>query len=266
MDSRYEQEAKTYRKKDAIIALCAFVAVTLLTVVKWAVVENFELAGFLLFAVRFALPAIVLVMVFTILIIKKESFASVGLHKYKLKQVLGLTLFIVSIFTAFGLVPSLISGAEFIAPLSIISVLATTFVLAAFEDIFFVGYLQTRLYGIFKGNVSAILVGAVLFALMHIPQRLLGGFAGFDMIGTLLFLCLMHVILVLIFRRYFSLVPVFAAHMLNNLYSMGQLWEYYDSDLVESWTTIGIILLLITFVVWEIVQKRRNRFPKALDN
>jgi len=263
MDSRYKQEVQKYGKIDAIIAICAFVAATLLTIVVWAVRENFKLTGFLRLVERFALPVIVIAIVFAILIVRKESFASIGFHKDKLKQILGLTSFIVVIFTAFGLVPGLVSGAEFINPFAIISVLATTFVLAAFEDIFFVGYLQTRLYGIFKKNVYAIPIGAALFALIHIPQRLLDGFIGFDMIGTLIFLCLMHVFLVLIFRRCFSLIPVIAAHMLNNLYSMGQLWEYYDSDLIETWATIGIFLLVITFVVWEMVQKRRSRVPRT---
>ena len=70
MDLRYNREVMKYEKKDAILALCVFVAFTTLSVVDWVLVTNFEVAASILqFTGRF----IIIGVTFAIVIIKKQG-------------------------------------------------------------------------------------------------------------------------------------------------------------------------------------------------
>jgi len=123
----------------------------------------------------------------------------------------------------------------------------STFFFAAHEDVIFVGFIQTRLYGFFKTDKAAISVGALLFASMHIPPWLLMGQIDVDnlLIGLgLPFLAwiLMHFVFVSIFKKHFSLVPIFIVHTINN----------YSLNLVQTTVVFGIdfsIIMLALYVL-----------------
>jgi len=261
MDSKYKQEVYMHGKKDAIIALCAYLVVAVLGIVFWFIVTNVELTGFLDLLVSFALPVIVTGMVFAIVHAKKQSLASIGFHKESMWPALRFGLLIVLIFSTFGVVPGLVYGWEFNSIGAIIPLLFTVFILAAFEDIFFVGYIQTRLYGLFKKDALAILVGAVLFAIIHIPVGLLGDI-GADLISALIGWAVMHLIFVLIFRRNFSLIPVFIAHTLSNFFRRGGLWVEFNPYYNGLWMYTAEYLVLLLLVILGIVNwlrfKRRR--------
>ena len=243
MDSRYKQEVQKYEKKDAIIAICVFVALVALSVVDWALAAH--IPSFISIS-----RIIIIGTVFIIVLVKKQGLASIGLHKDKLWPTLRFGILLILIFSAFGVVPGLIYGWELNSLKAIIPFLFTTLIMAAGEDIFFVGYLQTRLYGLFKKDIPAIFAGAVLFALAHVPIGLLSPFPS-GWITMWIIWIMGHVTMVLIFRRHFSIIPVIIAHTLANFFTGGGLWDEYND-----WAGTAVVLILVILVVLEIARCR----------
>ncbi|MCL2354148.1 MAG: CPBP family glutamic-type intramembrane protease, partial [Defluviitaleaceae bacterium] len=180
MNEIYKQEVLKYNKKDGIIALSFFVFYCILmfmlgVVRRLGVDPLFSGIGVSVIA------AIALIL---LLLLKKDGMSSIGFHKENLWSAIRLGLF-------FGLIPLLLSGGLLpgiviygwqVAPIGQI-LLATlfTFIFAAHEDMIFVGYIQTRLYGLIKRDILAVFVGALLFSLMHImPQIGFYGLAGLN--------------------------------------------------------------------------------------
>jgi len=258
MNSIYKQEVSKHEKKDAIIALCTFPIVAILTIVQWVILQTFELAGFAVLILQLSLVVFSTGMVFTIVLTKKQKLSSIGLRKDNLRPALGMVLLIILIYFAIDMLPMLTSGWEFSNLGTMTPLLLLTFVLAAWEDIYFVGYLQTRLYGLFKKDDSAIFVGAVLFALLHIPVGLYMDLGVIIMIVYMVTLCFMHLKFVFIFRRGFSLIPVFIAHALTNAISSGEFWRGFNPDYDEPIMLAHYVLFLI-LVIWEIVSWRHQK-------
>jgi len=258
VDSRYKQEVQRYGKKDAIIALCAFVVFCVLSVLDWVFSTHFDMQSAILpFFGRIIGIAIILVIIF----VKKEGLSSIGFHTDKLKHTLGFTFIIVLAFVAFGIIPGLIYGWELNNLGMLIPVLLTTLIMAAGEDIFFVGYLQPRLHGLIKNTVLAIFVGAVCFAIAHVPIGILD--YAFPMGWGAMWLVWMfgHTVMVLIFRRQFSIIPVITTHTLGNFFMGGSLWveDVYDYD----WSSAALILIFLVLMIYEIVNWRRRAKREA---
>ena len=243
-----------YGKKDAIIALCVFIVLVALSLVDEVLTTNFEAQATIF---QFTSRIIIIVVVFSIVLLKKQGLASIGFHKDKLRSMLKFGIIITLILSAFGIVPGLIHGWEFNSFGVVIPILFTTIIMAAGEDIFFVGYLQTRLYGLFKKDVPAIFAGAVLFALAHVPGLLIGFHTGW--ITMWIIWLIGHTLMVLIFRRHFSIIPVIIVHSLANFFSTGGLWCEYSFDYNEDWSGIAIILIFLVLLILEIVRYNRAK-------
>ena len=150
--------------------------------------------------------------------------------------------------------PGLIYGWEFNSLKTIISVLFITIIMAAGEDIFFVGYLQTRLHGLFKNSILAILVGAICFGLAHVPAALLLSPYPVSMVSMWVIWIIGHTLMVLVFRKQFSIMPVIIAHTLGNFFSVGSLWSDFDSEYNSSWVSIAMLLVFAILLILEIVR------------
>lgn len=115
-----------------------------------------------------------------ILIFKeREGFSSVGIKKFRLRQIAVVALFI--IFSIGGqVVPKLINGETIrynLLPICVIPLIMTTF----FEEFLFRGYMQTRIEKIY-GFLPAIVLSGLMFSLYHL------GYPGFRTINDLLLL------------------------------------------------------------------------------
>jgi membrane protease YdiL (CAAX protease family) len=258
---RYKEEVAKYGKTDTIIALCAYIVVMLLALAISAIWENVEITGILSQISQLALPIIVTGMVFAIVLLKKQGLASIGIHKRKIGLSAGIGLLFGLIPLVFAVLPGVFSGWEPYAAHQMLLPLLITFILAAWEDIFFVGYLQTRLYGLIKNSKLAICVGAALFAFLHVPVGLMAwglGFVGIDLILYLAFTFIMHITFVSIFRRYFSLVPVVILHTIFN-FSAWHIWRIAEAEAMTAWMGIASIVLLAAAGIFVLVCSRRAR-------
>ena len=141
--------------------------------------------------------------------------------------------------------------------------------MAFWEDVVFIGYLQTRIYGIIKNDILAVTTGGFVFALVHYPSLVVmnivsGGDFGLGLwinlvLSTLIFIA-MHTILNGIFRRFHSIIPVTLFHASFNLATSGDFW--YNASL-DGWInstityTITFSLVLLVCVVLPYLKNRK---------
>jgi membrane protease YdiL (CAAX protease family) len=261
MKTRYRQEVAKYGKKDAIIALCTYPLFVVLTIGFWELASHFEWIGQQGRFASWIFAVFMASIIVTIVVVKKQGLSSIGIHKDKILPALrlGLLFCLIPVFIG-GVLPWFFYGWEVNYFGQILLLLFSTFVLAAFEDIIFVGFIQTRLYGIFKSDMLAICLCAILFALLHIPVGLATsgghGFLGVELILYLVVLFIGHIILVLLFKRYFSLLPVFMFHTMSNFVFMGRFWMDFDSDYLMFWQSISFIVMLLALSIWALYLRR----------
>ena len=256
---QYKQEVSKYGKKDAVIALCFYLVLTIFAIVFWVVVDHFELPG-RMSSIIYSILAVVSVV--ALVLINKQGISSLGIHSknWKPALLLGVVLSVTVLLTMGGLIVGIIYGSQFNPLNHIIMMLLYLLIMAAYEDIIFIGYIQTRLYGLIKKDVLAVIAGAFLFALIHIPMGLATGGALWTLLMGMPFWIIMHIIMNGIFRRYTSIIPVTMFHMFFN-FSQTELWSAEGFVELPSYMVIILVLALaLVLVATLIVIPKINKF------
>jgi len=257
MESRYAQEVSKYGKKDGIAAFCVCIGITVLVLADMAINNMISAPWYVMGLISIVRCSLAVVGVIIVVKVNKKSLSSIGLHKSNLGKAIGLGfLFGLIPITFFAVVPGVISGFAQVN-LGILFTLVMTFFYAAHEDVVFVGFVQTRLYGLFKTHRAAICVGAILFAAMHVPPWLLTGQLDLGqplvIIQTFLGWAAIHFVFVSVFKKYFSLVPVFILHTL---------WGF-SSHFAQAWTIdfsliVGAVAVSAAcFLYWQSYRKEK---------
>jgi len=257
-NARYKAEVAKFGKRDGFFAICFFVF--------------YCVAGFALGLVwrvwhspySGAIFGLVMgIACFVVIGVKKDGLASIGLHKGNLWPAirLGLLFGLVPLVLNNGLLPGFVLGWEMqTSAVILLLMLIRTFILAAHEDMIFVGYIQTRLYGLMKHDILAVLIGAILFSVMHImPQLGLHGIGAFNAGNGIWLLVLIpqHIVFNALFRRYHSLYPTMILHTIVN--GVGQLWRLREP---ETWWSGGIIYLVAIVLavgLWTLYLHRKDQ-------
>ena len=265
MDLRYRQEVGKYGKKDAVVALAAYVFFVIFSII--STIDFFAFTGreniaielsLLMWSIVFFLGTLP---VYFIILIKRQGFASLGIHKEKMWISLRLGLLFSIIPLTCGIIPVLLYGGEYNGYGTPIFGLLILIIGAVTEDIFFIGFLQTRMYGLFKNDKVAVCVCAALFSIGHMPNWIRGG--GLDLDGLIISILMvvswffMHIIFVAIFKRYFSLFPVIILHTMVNLSSI-TFWIVPNNHFIES-RLMGITIttvLLVAIGIWTLLSRR----------
>ena len=183
MDSEYNKEIQKYAKKDVVIALCAVAFFVILPAINMTVFPFFHIilpfnwealpnnANLILgWPLNKVLVSIVPVII--IILITKRGFSSIGIHKTHLLPALRLGLLFSLIPLFFGILSRVLFAGKFIGFGLFMVFFVRIFMMAAAEDVLFVGFLQTRLSGYFKSDKVALCLGAALFSLpLFLNQR-----------------------------------------------------------------------------------------------
>jgi hypothetical protein len=187
---------------------------------------------------------------------RKQKLSSVGIHKKSLRQALILGCSFAILPLAINIIIPTVLYDVYVRHISHMSfMLLYLFVMAAMEDIFFVGFLQTRLYGLFKTDRAAISVGAILFSLVHIPVGIAStgmGFIGTQLIMYLVGLFFMHQMLVLLFRKFFSFATIVVVHTIFN-WSYIAIWQWTPetAEYAVFWSSIAGFVLIVAVNIWD---------------
>jgi len=272
MELGYTKGFQEYRKKDVIIAVCAVLffivgmetdsAIMSALQIDWGTASTFVWH----FRWPIAKTAMTVLPVVIVISIMKQGSASIGIHKENLWNAvrLGVMLSLIPIF--WGVLPIVLYSGEFVGLGLFAVLLARTFLMAFAEDILFVGFLQTRLSGFFKSDKIALFVGAALFSFMHVPPWLRLGQLNFDNLSffalAVVVWFIMHFLLVAIYRRYNSLIPVTILHVFVNLMqNPNDFWIFANgyAEYADSWAGTGVPVLIIAVSVWAFIRHRRAK-------
>ncbi|MCL2569194.1 MAG: CPBP family glutamic-type intramembrane protease [Oscillospiraceae bacterium] len=248
MNALYDQEVSKYSTKDAIIALgffAYFIIRDFAVSIFYSQVHISDEAWRILIAVTCVIDILI---VFAIVKIRKQTLTSIGLHKKHIWAALGLGLLFAPIFILQRVAQGVVVGWEFVSFGSFLFAFMNVTLWAVREDISFVGFIQTRLHGLVKNDFWAVNLGAALFTLAHVPSRLVDGIS----MGAMTFFLLlvnwffMHRAFVMLFKRYYSLVPVFIMHVASNF---PRLWQ---GDGITGWLWIAIptTVFVVAVEIW----------------
>ena len=256
----YKEEVAQYTKKDALHALL-FVAYLALLLTAFNVLANAVNLDGLAWQLSFVGMGLFLVILPTFVIVKKkgQKFGSLGFHLLGWKRALGAGLLIAAVILMVlnGILPGLLAGWQMHTGMMLIWIIVYWLIRVFMEDIAIIGYLQTRIYGLVKNDVLAVLVVAFIFAALHYPTTFLtsDGF-GPAFWGTLIILTfawmLAHIMMNMFFRWYRSIIPVTLYHLAWNLSNGGQLWadrgdeglDFVISSLIVIFAALSICLFL----------------------
>ena len=267
----YNEEVTQYSKKDAVHALMYAGYVTLMVLLFFVVVNTVgvfrDSDGQLSFAAQIlgvvSVPMYI-GLLFVILKKKGQTLRSVGLHLIDWKKSLfvGLLYFVVFVIVL-SLLPGLMFGWRLNDPLTLIWLTVYLLIMAVWEDVVFIGYIQTRIYGLVKKDLWAIALGGFVFAAFHYPNLVAGYILGvtmFDVGFWLYFLMmtaswiLMHVLYNSVFRKYRSIISVLLFHFSWNVVMRNDLWAYTGDGMsiihqtvimiVTVWGTMFAVTLL----------------------
>jgi len=167
IDKEYEKTVRRYDCKDGILAIASYILIMLLYYVMGMVYAkhnlylgyyaNFFMATFCIFCVLF----------------RKQSLRSIGFQKENSSKSLLLGLILSSVILIITLTSGIVGGYQFDTVSRLIQKLGYYFfVIALVEEIIFRGFIQTRIYGITKNSVVAIIVVGFMFMTMHIPFQM----------------------------------------------------------------------------------------------
>jgi len=247
MNSLYNHEISKYSKKDTIIALGFFAYFIIRTFIIHIIYRKFNVPAEAWRILVYATNIVDILIVFVIVKIRNQTLASIGLHKKKIWAALGFGLLFAPIFLLTRIVPWGRDEWELLSFVPFMLLVMSVTLQAVREDISFVGFIQTRLYGLVKNDFWSINLGAALFTIAHVPAWLVHGLVG-DMTFILLLVnwFFMHRAFVLLFKRYFSLIPVFIMHTASNFPS---LWQG-DGRTGWLWVAIPTTVFVVAVEIW----------------
>jgi len=268
MDSK--TEVQKYSKKEAIIAVCIIIIVTFLIALR-PLQPLLEALPIDFGTWSWTIQVVVMVMIPTIilLLLTKQGFALIGIHRNNLWSAVRLGLLFSLIPILGGLLPRILYGGEFVGFGLLAVLLIQVLIRAAAEDMLVVGYMQTRLYSLFKSDAMAIIVGAALFSFSHVPGWLVSGQFSFDnvahMVVMIVIWFVMHIVFVTVFRRYSSLIPVIMMHTtINFMNHQHDIWTFAENyhDSASSIASLFTLIIPVAVGIWAFVRYRKAKKAK----
>lgn len=214
IDAKYKSTINTYERVDG---LCAVISYVLVMAVYYAMgVIYAEKNLYLGYQINFLL----VVGCIACTLLRRQTMESIGFGKRNIIKSILLGMITGIIVLLINLIPGLISGRQF----NTISKLGSLFfyyfiIIALVEEVIFRGFIQTRIYGIVKRPLAAILLTALMFMTIHIPFQM--GAAHMDFITylsnnfvTLIFTFIWHIILNFLYSKYNSIAAPMIFHTL----------------------------------------------------
>ena len=260
MFSQYKQEVSKHTKKDALIALIFFVYAC---AVAFASSLISTLPNMPLGDIAFTIISTLLVTgpLLCLIIFNKQGLSSIGMYKKNLWPALCIGLILSAVILLFNtILPWLLSDWSFRPIDQVMRFLFFAIMVSLYEDILFTGFIQTRIYGLIKNDVAAVLTTAILFGLIHIPAHLVfSGVAGLSVIILLsmTFWIAKHCIWNMIFRRYFSLFPIMMTHIVWNFGNIG-IFDHPGTH--GHWiSAYNLYIFLFAVVIWLVISYRKIR-------
>ena len=195
MNMNYEQEVSKFGKKDAAIAIGLFAYWLILIFVINIIKLIYDISDEAWRIPDIVIAVVNIIIVLALVKLRKQSLASIGLHKKNIFPAIGVGLMFAPVMLVLrGLLPGLTNGWTLHSIGTILLGSASVALMAVREDITFVGFIQTRLHGLVKNDFWAVNSGAAIFMILHMPHQLVLGvpMGWINFVQWLLFTFLMH--------------------------------------------------------------------------
>lgn len=218
--SEYKRDAKTYNRIDRILAI--FMVIYFMTLLYAYGQSAFGDNNNLRFLIRIPSLILVIIPIIIILYLRKQSIESIGFNNNNLKKSLLLgTAFSLAILLL-SLIIGLIQGRTFNDPSRLLKAIPYYLIeIGLTEEIIFRGYIQTRLFNLFKRSWMSIILVGFFFMIMHIPFQMqvnnmgLVEFVIFDW-PHLLITFVLHIIINITYTKYNNIAAPTLIHFALN--------------------------------------------------
>jgi len=222
----YNANLKKYTKIDGIMAiflLILFIGFLVLLAVLSIDLQVIENSMTQLYCTS---NLIIILITVLFVVLRKQKIETIGIIKGQWKKscAIGLVLAIIFFVGNFGIEFFLHKGS--LKPFKNIMLLTIYFLIIAFcEELVFRGYIQTRLHGFIKNRIIAVLIGALMFTVIHFPSGIIinrmtfytfGNFITGN-IGWIINLFVMHIIWDFTYKKTNSLYGSILSHWISNL-------------------------------------------------
>jgi membrane protease YdiL (CAAX protease family) len=229
-DNRYTQMLANYNKADGFWALGLFALSLISTTFTVYIVR----ANSFSFVMLIPQMTINILMVLAVLFIRKQSLESVGIvgRNFFKSGFLGLVLSVPALIFIIPIFFDLDSGFYFIERMLregsfweiVFSVFFWFIMVGISEELVFRGFLQTRIYGLFKSHLIAVPLVGAMFAMIHMPAFVIDILAApepfiltWPFVRWILLYFVVHILFVALHRKYNSLAAPVILHGFMNL-------------------------------------------------
>lgn len=166
-DKEYKGMVQKYHQSDGIMAIIIYILVMILYHIMGVLYAEKNL--YLGYQINFFLAVLCIVCA----LLKKQSVATLGFTKKNLFKSIFLGLALSAILFMVNLIIGISGKYSFNAiPILVKNFLYYFFVIALVEEIIFRGFIQTRIYGIIKNPVWAVILTGFMFMSVHVPFQM----------------------------------------------------------------------------------------------
>lgn len=142
-----------------------------------------------------------------LVLVRKQKLASIGFTLKNIGKSLMTGVVLGIIFSFFmNVLPNILAGGRIITVnQALYNIFYFFIIISLSEEVVFRGYIQTRMYGLIKHDILAVIVTGFLFYAMHLPFQMLVNGMQINLVHMVIIVTL-HFMMNLLYRRYNSLV------------------------------------------------------------
>ncbi len=224
-NNEYDKIIRQYTKQDGFSALFLFVIFIFLYSLVAILDRFFQFDGNQSIIIGNILNLTIILITILFVLIHKQKLDTIGIMKgnWKKSSIIGLIFAFFLFMFNFG-IDYFIYGGAVKSIDEILWLMIYYLNVSLCEEIVFRGYIQTRIYGLIKNKIIALVLVSLLFTFMHFPYRMIAYgmsleillFGNFFWVVQLL---IMHVIWSLIYSKTNSLYGSIISHWVSNLAS-----------------------------------------------
>lgn len=215
--------SKTYKKLDLIFVFTYYFYIFILSMLYFKIITNnihYFNNTYLKLIANISLNLFQLIPIIIFIRYRGQSFKDIGIYLNNIYKLIfkGVLYFVPLLIIDIIFSDQKISFNTLFSINSIIQLVT----IALIEEIIFRGFIQSRLFGIFKNKVFALILGSLMFSLIHSNKFLIIGFTNISLISFLigsLRLSLKHIYYTFITNNTNSIIPSTISHFLNNILS-----------------------------------------------
>lgn len=207
MDDSYKEMISKYTTIDGILAIAMYVLLLF--------AYYFMGILFVQRQIYLGVPVNLLLIVVCIVavLLRKQKPASIGFTLKNIGKSLLTGTILGIIFSFFmNVLPNILAGGEIITVnQALYNIFYYFIVISLSEEVIFRGYIQTRIYGLIKHDIPAVIVTGFLFYMMHLPFQMPVNGMQINLINMAIMVAL-HFVMNFLYRKYNSLAAPTVFH------------------------------------------------------